>query len=111
MMKSKRYCKALDLRDDLTLIAEYEAYHKRIWPEITAYLKNSGIENMEIWRIGTRLFMIMDVSGSYDPDLMNDSEINQQWEQLMSQYQTLTPWSSSEEKWVDLTKIFDLSYQ
>ena len=30
----KRYCLALDLIDDPRLIAEYEQYHRQVWPEI-----------------------------------------------------------------------------
>lgn len=79
----KRYCKTLDLQDDPMLIAEYEAHHKKIWPEITEYLKNTGIEHMEIWRIGTRLFMIMDVNITYDLNVILESEVNQRWEHFV----------------------------
>ena len=44
----KRYCLALDLKDDPQLIAEYEAYHQEIWPEIRDSIVNSGIVDMEI---------------------------------------------------------------
>ncbi|HEY5773409.1 MAG TPA: L-rhamnose mutarotase, partial [Chitinophagaceae bacterium] len=30
----KRFCLALDLKEDTKLIAEYENYHKNVWPEI-----------------------------------------------------------------------------
>ena len=56
-----RHCLALDLKDDPALIAEYEAYHKKVWPEILISIKESGIEHMEIYRAGNRLFMIMEV--------------------------------------------------
>ena len=35
----KRFCLALDLKNDPQLIAEYEAYHKNVWPEIIASIK------------------------------------------------------------------------
>jgi len=57
---NKRYCLALDLKDDATLIAEYEAYHSNGWPEILKSIKDSGIEQMQIYRTGNRLFMIRD---------------------------------------------------
>ena len=58
----RRFCFALDLRHDPTLIAEYRKYHEKIWPEITQSLKDSGIEHAEIFLLGTRMFMIMDVT-------------------------------------------------
>jgi L-rhamnose mutarotase len=55
----KRYCLALDLKDDPTLIAEYEKYHQNGWPENLKAIKDAGIEVMDIYRTGNRLFMIM----------------------------------------------------
>ena len=49
----KRYCLALDLKDDDALIAEYEEHHQKVWPEILKSLKDSGIQQMEIYRINT----------------------------------------------------------
>ena len=57
-MQMKRYCLALDLKDDPDLIVEYENYHKNVWPEIIDSIKQSGIEVLDIYRTGTRMFMI-----------------------------------------------------
>src|SRR5260370_30895470 len=61
----RRYCLTLDLKDDPKLIAEYKRYHEKIWPEITRSIKDSGIEDMEIYLYGTRMFMIMEVNESF----------------------------------------------
>ena len=42
-----RYCLALDLKDDPALIAEYERYHERIWPDIETSIRDAGITEME----------------------------------------------------------------
>jgi L-rhamnose mutarotase len=55
---SRRFCFALDLKDDPALIAEYRKYHEKIWPEITQSLKDAGIEDLEIYLLGTRMFMM-----------------------------------------------------
>jgi L-rhamnose mutarotase len=57
----KRYCLALDLVDDPLLIEEYEHWHKsdNAWPEIKKSISDSGITNMEIYRLGNRLFMTL----------------------------------------------------
>lgn len=115
MSQQQRFCQALDLRDDPKLIQEYEQFHQKIWPEIAEHIRSIGVDNMEIWRIGHRLFMIMDVNETYDPILAGQkaeaSEINQKWEALMWQYQVATPWADVGEKWVQMNKIFDLSEQ
>ena len=61
----KRHCLALDLKNDQQLIAEYEAYHKDVWPEIIKSIKDAGIEALEIYRTGNRLFMIMETNESF----------------------------------------------
>jgi L-rhamnose mutarotase len=53
----KRFCFALDLKNEPHLIEEYEAYHRRIWPEITATIRSAGILDLQIYRAENRLFM------------------------------------------------------
>ena len=108
----KRYCLALDLKDDPQLITEYEAYHREVWPEIKKSILNSGITNMEIYRFGTRLFMIMekDDAFSFDRKSAMDSSNPKvlEWEQLMWKFQQPLPGSKPGEKWVVMEKIFEL---
>lgn len=108
----KRYCFALDLKDDPKLIAEYEAYHQRIWPEITKSIKSSGIIDLQIYRLETRLFMIMDATDEFSLEKKGlDDKRNpkvQEWEQLMWKYQQALAGSKPGEKWRMMEKIFDL---
>ena len=108
----KRYCLALDLKDDAALIAEYEAYHQNVWPEILKSIKESGIEHMDIYRTGNRLFMIMEVNDVFTfaskaaSDAANEKV--QDWETLMWKFQQALPWAKPGEKWVLMNKIFSL---
>jgi L-rhamnose mutarotase len=108
----KRYCLALDLKDDRGLIAEYEEYHRKIWPEIEKSIRDSGIERMEIYRTGNRLFMIMEVNAAFDFEKKAAADAAsskvQEWEQLMWNYQQALPGSKPGEKWVLMEKIFSL---
>lgn len=108
----KRYCLALDLKEDDRLISEYEAYHQKVWPEILDSIKGSGIVQMEIYRLLNRLFMIMEVdeSFSFENKAKADAENQkvQEWEQLMWKYQQALPGSKPGEKWRMMEKIFDL---
>jgi L-rhamnose mutarotase len=65
---TRRFCLTLDLKDDPKLIVEYKRYHEKIWPEITESIKDSGIEDLEIYLLGARLFMIMEVNESFSFD-------------------------------------------
>jgi len=107
----KKYCLAVDLKDDPKLIAEYEAHHKTVWPEILKSLENSGIEHMEIYRTGNRLFMLMETSNdfSFEAKAKADAENIkvQAWENLMWNYQQALPHANPGEKWVHMKQIFE----
>lgn len=108
----KRYCLALDLKNDPQLIAEYEAHHQNVWPGIIASIKNSGILHMEIYRIMNRLFMIMETKDdfSFEKKASMDAadEKVQQWENLMWKYQLALPMAKQGEKWLLMEKIFEM---
>ena len=102
-----RYCCTLDLKNDPALIAQYEAYHKAVWPEVLQSIKSSGIESMEIYRFHNRLFMIMEVAASFSfgkkQQMDAQNEKVQEWEALMLQFQQpLGPGA----KWQLMDKIF-----
>jgi len=109
---SKRYCLALDLQDDPQLIAEYKRFHQKIWPEITKSIKDYGIEDMEIYQRGTRLFMIMQVRDdfSFEAKAIADAANPkvQEWEKLMWRFQQPLPDAKPGEKWLLLDRIFKL---
>ena len=108
----KRFCFALDLNNDPDLIAEYTDWHKKVWPEIKLSITESGITNMEIYRVGDRMFMIMDTVDTFDPeDKARQDATNpkvQEWEKLMWTYQKPLPFAKSGEKWMLMEKIFQL---
>jgi L-rhamnose mutarotase len=109
----KRYCLALDLKDDDALIAEYEKWHENIWPEITESIIGSGMTDMEIYRTGNRLFMIMDTDDSFSFEIKSAMDAGnpkvQDWEKLMWKFQQPLPWAAEGEKWIIMDKIFKLN--
>ena len=108
----KKHCLALDLKNDKQLIEQYEAYHNAVWHEIKQSIKDAGIINMEIYRTGNRLFMIMETDENYDPALkakLDSANAKvQEWETLMSTFQQILPWAEKNEKWIEMKKIFQL---
>ncbi len=110
----KRYCQTLDLKDDPALIAEYVKRHSQAeaWPEIRAGIKEVGILEMELYILGTRLFMIvetpLDFEWSTAMSKLASLPRQAEWEEYMSIFQVAKPGASSAEKWQLMDKIFNL---
>jgi L-rhamnose mutarotase len=110
----KRYCQTLDLKDDPTLIAEYVKRHSQAeaWPEIRAGIREVGILEMELYILGTRLFMIVEtpLDFEWEPAMAKLATLNRQaeWEEYMSIFQVAKPGASSAEKWQLMDKFFHL---
>lgn len=109
---TRRYCLTLDLKEDPKLIAEYKRYHEKIWPEITESLRESGIEDAEIYLLGTRLFMILEVGErfSFEAKAKADGENTKvrEWEELMWKFQKPLPQTKLGEKWLLMERVFKL---
>jgi L-rhamnose mutarotase len=108
----KRYCLALDLKNDPALIAEYEDWHRKVWPEILKSIKDSGIRRMEIYRTGNRMFMIMETAPDFSFETKGAADaanpVVQEWEELMWKFQQPLPCSKPGEKWILMDKIFSI---
>ncbi|CAE6747721.1 L-rhamnose mutarotase [Paraburkholderia nemoris] len=108
-----RHCFALDLKDDPNLIARYEALHRQVWPDVVRHIREHGVLSMDIYRLGTRLLMIMETDDAiFDADRMaraaeTDAAVRQ-WEDLMWRFQAPTPWTPTGQKWMPMQRIFDL---
>ena len=108
----KRYCLALDLYDDEALIAQYEQWHQQVWPEVIDSIRDAGIEDMKIYRVATRMFMIMETTDAFSFEAKAAADANnprvQEWETLMWQFQNVLPFAKNGEKWMLMTEIFSL---
>lgn len=111
-MAAQKYCLALDLKDDQQLMAEYKSYHKEVWPEIIKSIKDSGIEVLDIYCVGNRMFMIIEANKGFSFDEKSKMDANnpkvQEWEELMWKFQQALPWAKPGEKWMLMEKIFEL---
>lgn len=109
-----RLCYALDLKDDPALIAEYERWHEpgNVPREIAGSIRAAGIRDLEIFRTGNRLLMVMEVPEDYSPAAKAAADAAdprvQAWEASMWQFQQPLPFAKAGEKWMPMTRIFSL---
>ena len=110
----KRYCQTLDLKDDPALIAEYRKRHSKaeIWPEIMAGIREVGILDMDIYILGSRLFMIVETPLHFDWDTamarLATLPRQQEWEAYMALLQQCREDATSDEKWQMMERMFHL---
>lgn len=110
----KRYCQTLSLKENPELIAEYKKRHRQenAWPEILAGIKEVGILEMEIYILGSRLFMIVETPLDFDWETamkrLNTLPRQQEWEDYMSIFQQAAEGASSAEKWQLMERMFKL---
>ena len=108
----RRFCLTLDLKNDPSLIAEYRRHHEKVWPEITQSIRESGIEDMEIYLLGTRMFMVMEVNEHFSFEAKTQADqLNpkvREWETLMWKFQQSLPQAEHGEKWLQMERIFKL---
>ena len=108
----KRFCLALNLRSDPLLQAKYVEHHKHVWPEVQQSLRDAGVQDMQIYKLGDRLFMIMDASDDFSferkarMDAANPKV--QEWEALMGHFQNVSVDADPYSRWQLMEKVFQL---
>lgn len=108
----KRYCQTMDLKDNPELIAEYVKRHSEAeaWPEIRAGIREVGILEMEIYILGTRLFMIVETPLDFDWETamarLATLPRQAEWEAYMSIFQQADATATSAEKWQLMDRMF-----
>lgn len=110
-----RHCLTLDLKNEEAAIAEYKRYHEKIWLEVKQSLFDTGIVDMEIYLLGTRMFMIMDVDEQFSftakaaADEANEKV--QEWETIMHRFQQQLPGAAAGQWWMVMDRVFSLAEQ
>ena len=94
------------------MVEKYVEAHSRVWPEVQAGIREVGILDMQIFRRGNRLFMIMDTVDDFDfvADNARLAGLPRQaeWEAYVAQFQGCDPDAPSTQKWQLMEKIFEL---
>lgn len=106
----KRYCQTLTLVDNEFMIKKYVEAHAHVWPEVIQGQREVGIFDMQIYRKGRSLFMIMDTVDNFDfeRDMARLATLPRQaeWEAYVSQFQGAKADARSDEKWKLMERIF-----
>ncbi len=109
-MTGRRFVRIMDLHDDPAVIAAYDLAHSvgETPAEVIAAQLRYGIAEMEIFRTGNRLVMLMEVTADFDPDGL-DAERGLQgaidrWHLRMATLQC--PPFANGEAWPEAQRVF-----
>ena len=98
----------LDLKDE-SVIAKYEERHANIEPAVPKKLRELGVLQNRICRLGKRLVNIMIVQDDYTADVLKDyveDPACKAWDDEMAQYQVPAPDAKEGELWALADVVF-----
>ncbi len=109
----KTYALTINLKTDPQAIRQYCEYHAHPWPEVVSSLRAVGILDMKIYLLGHRLFMTMETTDAFQPEVDFPLYLTlhprcQEWEDLMGTFQEKVPEAKPEEKWAYMEQVFQL---
>jgi L-rhamnose mutarotase len=108
----KTFGLTLNLQDDPDKIAAYRKFHQAVWPEVTARLRACGVQRMQIFLRGRRMFMYLMTDDRFDPShdfaRINDDPTSARWNALMADLQERAPEASPDDWWAVMEPVFDL---
>jgi L-rhamnose mutarotase len=110
----KTFGLALNLQNDAEKIAAYRRYHQTVWPEVTARLRECGVQRMQIFLRGTRMFMYLISDDDFDPARdfarINEDATSARWNALMADLQERIPEADPDEWWAMMEPVFDMDW-
>ena len=108
-----RHVLTVNLKDEPGIVERYTRHHREIWPEVQASLAQSGVEQMEIYLLGRRLVMIVEMPDGLDYNTAFASHASSsdrviEWERLMKSFQEPVPDARAGEWWAGMQRVFHL---
>lgn len=115
-MSRGRYVFTLNLRDEPGIVDTYRRYHRDVWPEVRDSLRRAGVEEMDIYLLGRRLVMVVDMRDGLDYRAAFESHVSSnervaQWERLMTSLQEPAAEARAGQWWAAMEPVFHLDHQ
>lgn len=109
-----RHVLTVDLRDDPAAIASYTVHHREVWPEVISSLRSAGVREMQIYILGRRLVMVVEIDGvdvraAFAQHMAAGPRVTE-WETLMRGLIQPPAGAGAGEWWTVMEPIFHLQY-
>jgi len=109
-----RYVFTVNLKDEPGIVERYKAQHREVWPEVQSSLKRVGVEQMDIYLLGRRLVMVVEMRDGLDYRTAFTSHAASnprvaEWERLMKSLQEPSAEARAGEWWAAMEPVFHLN--
>jgi L-rhamnose mutarotase len=110
-----RHVFTVNLRDEPHILETYLRHHRAVWPEVQASLRAVGVEQMDIYLLGRRLVMIVEMGAGLDYRTAFRTHASStarvaEWERLMKALQEPSPEARAGEWWAAMEPVFHLNH-
>jgi L-rhamnose mutarotase len=110
---SRRHVFTVNLKDEPGIRETYARHHRDVWPEVQDSLKRVGVEQMDIYLLGRRLVMIVEMRDGLDYRVAFKSHASSsqrviEWERLMKSLQEAPAEAREGEWWAAMEPVFHL---
>jgi L-rhamnose mutarotase len=111
---SGRHVLTMNLKGDPGIVETYTRLHRDVWPEVQASLRQVGVERMDIYLLGRRLVMVVEMRDGLDYHTAfaahaSSSQRVAEWERLMKSLQEPAAEARANEWWAAMEPVFHLN--
>lgn len=109
-----RYVFTVNLKNEPGSVETYSRHHREVWPEVQASLRHVGVDQMDIYLLGRRLVMVVEMRDGLDyRDAFKTHAASTprvaEWERLMQSLQEPAAEARAGEWWAVMEPIFHLT--
>ena len=110
-----RYVFTVNLKDEPGIVETYSRRHRDVWPEVQASLRQVGVEEMDIYLLGRRLVMVVEMRDGVDYRTAFTAHAASsprvaEWERLMTSLQERPSEARAGEWWAAMEPVFHLNH-
>jgi L-rhamnose mutarotase len=104
----------VNLKDEPGIVETYKSHHREVWPEVQASFKRAGVEQMDIYLLGRRLVMVVEMRDGLDYRTAFNAHAASnprvvEWERMMKSLQEPSTEARAGEWWAAMELVFHLS--
>ena len=109
-----RHVLTVRLKDEAGVVDTYTRHHREVWPDVQASLRQCGVEQMDIYLLGSTLVMILEMRNGLDyrtalaSHAASSARVTE-WEELMKSLQEPSVGAGAGEWWAVMEPVFHLN--